>query len=369
MLTTSYLLKTLEIVSPAIGRADVSPQLANLWFDGKYVTGFDDTVAITTNCELPIEGGVKGALLLSLLSKHDSDREIIVSQNGEVLDLAIGKRTKAKLAIESLDARGFPTEESMPSAVIKCNKGKFLRAMEHCVKCVGTDISKPEYFGITLEAEQFEGAIALYSGDTSTLVEAVVPIKSTPAFKQVVLPVKFCQQLLKYYPDKDATLEVIETPASKSKDGRPNNGYALLKTPYVTVYGRNLLITPSEGDSTPDFFERALKAATTFMPMPPITKILERAAILDENRDNLNLSVVEAKGKRQLKFYINKENTELTDISNPVVSDHEPIKVLTSVKNIKHGSLLQEININSQYIIMRTIDGSASIVQLVGVEA
>ena len=63
------LLANLKVVAPALGKGDLVPALACLWFDGQRVLAYDDHIGISAPCAAGIHGGLNGALLLPFLER------------------------------------------------------------------------------------------------------------------------------------------------------------------------------------------------------------------------------------------------------------------------------------------------------------
>jgi hypothetical protein len=339
------LLAALKRVSPAIGRGDLLPQLAHLWFDGANVSAFDDTISISTPCPIALEGGVNGTTLLTTVDRSNV-RDFELKTTASAATFKLGARINLKLPVMPLDQRQFVMPSPSAKAVIDVDRQQFNAALKFCLQSVGHDVSHPEWSGITFEVVGSD--LHIYSGYSQVLVQAVVPLGTKPTkFKRTILHEKFCAQVLAY---PDAALELHDDHGLLDQKG------------VIRVFGRSL---SSDGAlALGDMVKVALERAKGFVQMPALENMLNRAMQFEGDHLNLHVAVVDGKQGKRIKMISNSGAGELVDYSKPLVDEHEEIEVATNARHLRNGAAaLSDICIGSDEIVMRGGD----IIQVVSV--
>lgn len=354
----------IELAGAALGRGDLKPQLARLWFDLHTVMAWDDNVAISAACPFALEGGVKGDLLTSLVARATGEK-VAVAVKGTVSTFKIGRST-LKLNLLPLEQRDFAIQAPNPKAVIPVDADLLVPALEHVLKCVGQNLEKPEYHGVTFASSGDGTYLLIYAGHPAVLVEASIPLrkKLKHSFDYVVLPEKFCRELVKHYKKEGAVLELHDATA-------PIGG-GLLVHPDITVFGRSM----SSGQNKIEMWEyiqQHTDNAQNWMGMPgDLVKMLDMAASMFEGEHhNLELGVEVSNGAARLRIAIDDGEAQLIDVSADIKgSKVKPIVVKTNAKQLHTGAKLTRISIDDGHIVMRDDreDGTL-ITQVVGVTA
>lgn len=345
------LLEALKRVSPALGRGDLLPQLACLWFDRETVSAFDDNISIRTPLATELEGGVDGTLLTQAIDRTKV-KEVEVKLSGSSVTFKSGKRSNLKLGIRSIDERTFEIPKAVDGTVLVVDREVFHTALKFCLQSIGHDVTHPEWCGVTFEAAG--GDLKLYSGYSQVLVQATVKLKGKPKFKRAILHEKFCQQVLAY---PDAKLEVHDDYALLYQDD--DGG----KRPAVNVFGRAL--ASAGGLDLGDMVLIATDRAKAFVPMPDLTNMLNRASMFEGDHNNMQVSMVDTKQGNKIKMVSASGKGELVDYSAVIAEPHEEVEVATNAKHLRNGATLPspDICIGADEIIIRT----DNIIQVVSV--
>lgn len=312
------------------------PQLAHAWFDGEYVSAFDDNISITAPCKTEFEGGITGLMLARMVEKTTS-AEIEARKDKNAVAFK-GGRTDFKFGLMDIRDRPFEAPKPKRDALIKAKRKVLNRQLRFCMESVGHDVTHPEWCGITFEAAGDE--IVIFSGYAQVLARATVPVEAKPKFKRVILHEKFCQQLINY---PSAELELHDT-------------HALLvdKEAGVTVFGRSL----GSGSSLDlqDMAAVALDRAGNFVELPDISAILDRAAIFEGDHLNMKLAVIKQGKTYHLRMISESGDGKLIDITRALSAPLPEIEVNTNAKHLVSGADLREFTVGSDEIIMRDED-------------
>ena len=132
------LLDALSLVQPGLAAKEVIEQSQSFVFKGKRVYTYNDRIALSTPSPLDIEGAVKAAELLSLLSKSKvKEYDIEITDNEFLL-----KSRKSKAGIRLEAEISLPLDEiSQPTDWTNLPK-RFCEALKFCLFSAGTDMSK-----------------------------------------------------------------------------------------------------------------------------------------------------------------------------------------------------------------------------------
>jgi hypothetical protein len=334
----------IELAGEALGRGDLNPQLAKLWFDGNTVSAWDDNVAIQAACPFEFEGGVNGDMLTRLVARA-TGKEVTSTTKTNATIFKIGQST-LKVSVQPLEQRTFSLYEPDPNAVVEVDPKLLKPALEHVLSCVGQSLEKPEYHGVTFAVGSSD--LLIYAGQPQVLVEARVPLQAKLAnkFDYVVLPEKFCRQLVKHCGKKGAVLEL--------HNATDTNSGGMLVHPNLTVFGRSM----SSGQQKLgmwDYIAQHDKAAKNWINMPKrLISMLDRASIFEGEHHNLELALEVVDGRARLRITIEDGEAQLVDLSDSIrVEEIEPVTVKTNAKHLRTGAGLARISVDSERIIMQ----------------
>lgn len=243
------LLSNIRLVAPALGKGDLLPALANLWFQNGSVLAYDDIVAISTACKLDIEGGLDGTKVPAILERSGKvDHKLTFTIFKQEVQIKVGR---ARLTSPIMEAGRVPFVMPEPEGpwLQFVDREQLAKALAHCLQFVGHDVQRPEWYGVVLEADQKE--LYIYTGDAQITVEALVALKE-PAKFRIILPKKFCEQIVAH---PHAHLEIHET-------------YALLSSNKVRVWGRPMINDETPPLNQKDIVASAVAKTSTAAPYP-----------------------------------------------------------------------------------------------------
>ena len=189
----SELVKTLELIKPALATNNVVPIFQCYVFGMGTVEAYDDQIAICGPCDIEEDFAIHGNTLLGLLSNSKAE-EVSFSFKDDTATLTMGKSV-SRLPYQpkenfifnapTLDVRkGIPFTESLANA------------LNLCLETVSKDTTQPALLGVTLCGSN------LYScnGDALTRVAIKQAVKG-----RVLLPTAFCEAVLKLWSSLEMT--------------------------------------------------------------------------------------------------------------------------------------------------------------------
>lgn len=185
------LLKTL---TPAVGDAKNAVQeLSHVWFDGKYVSAFNDVLGIRIEFPTDFTGGMIGDKLIGVLDRSQA-KDVDVGIDGDDVLLQIG-RARIKLTRRPIED-WFWTPE-IPETDGYAVTSEFREAIDLALMSVGAaKVLNPEQRGITIV--QNGEAADLYSTDAVSLSWVKVKTGNKPittSGDRLILPTLFCEQV------------------------------------------------------------------------------------------------------------------------------------------------------------------------------
>lgn len=185
------MLAALDAAKPALASKSLIDELTHFWFMKGSLLTFNDILGMDVPFEAPIEGGIKGALLLGLLSNSKAKEVTITELENEEVEFKAGA-AKLRLALLSLDRAvwKFPKINSKQLLPIS---DKFVKAISAQLISTSADTSVPDQLGVTLVPE--DDIINLYSTDSKTLTWGIAHKMKGIVKKRCVLPAPFCEQL------------------------------------------------------------------------------------------------------------------------------------------------------------------------------
>lgn len=193
------LLRELEKAKPALADKDLLEELLFFWFDKDTITAYNDkTLGIQVPFETKLRGGLRGTILLGLLSNSLGEVEIESAEKGDVVIKIGGKKTKStKLKMPLLAIDRVPYE--LPD-VSKAKPVTLTAAFYEGLKTVMTSVSAtanvPDLKGVTIVNQ---AALQLYTTDAKTISWATIKdVKGWPIKPghRVILPIPFVEQLV-----------------------------------------------------------------------------------------------------------------------------------------------------------------------------
>ncbi len=186
------LLTSLQNLEPALSTKPIIEELTFIWFTGTYVYAYNDIIGIVAPLETEFKGGMKGSLILGLLDKSRAKEiEFIPSDNEDLLIKAANARLN--LAYYGLD-RSIWDVPALNNDLTFEITDILLKAISNAMMSVGHDTSIPDQLGVTLIPDG--NILYLFSTDSKTVSRAMIPFECKFQ-KRVILPVIFCQQLMK----------------------------------------------------------------------------------------------------------------------------------------------------------------------------
>ena len=188
----SELVKTLELVRPAVSDSDLVPIFTHYVFEGGEVYGYNDAIGIIAKCDVGQTFAVQGKLLLDLL-KSLSAEEVTFTQGDNDIKIKAGK---SLLNLPWLPKEDFVFEvpDTPTSATIKAGED-LVTGIETCLLTASTDQTAPAIMGVTFN---FGKELTLYSCDGDAITRYRVDAK--PKGSGVYMaPTPFCDAVVKVW--------------------------------------------------------------------------------------------------------------------------------------------------------------------------
>jgi DNA polymerase III sliding clamp (beta) subunit (PCNA family) len=188
------LLSKLETAAAALAETNETV-MGRYWFDGEYLTAFNDQIAVRVPLACDFAGAVARHITSTLaLSKASTAK--LRAGNG-VLTLRVGGGT---FELPMLPPGSFAGLFSMPDSeradLDHQQRRELLSALRCCALSISDDIARPEYLGVTVLQDGEH--ISLYATDGKTMSHARIPRDGWPPIdRRVLLPSLFCQQAVK----------------------------------------------------------------------------------------------------------------------------------------------------------------------------
>lgn len=250
----SELVKTLELVKPALATHNMVPIFQCFAFSKGRVVAYDDTIGIVAPLPANTEVfGIHGGTLLGLLSASRSD-EVVITLSGSEAVIKTGK-TLSKLPYQTGDAFIFePPAEVLPNKI--AFTASVAAAIRLCLETVSVDATQAALNGITYDNGTY------YSCDG----DAVTCIRGSKGKGRTLIPTQFCQAALKLWDALEAEKAELTF----------DDKWACLKLAGWAIYGRLLDIknplnfeaeikktvgTPRDWNVVPVGFNEALSRA------------------------------------------------------------------------------------------------------------
>ena len=300
------LLNKLTTIKPALSSSDLIPELTHIWFRGLSAMTYNDRIAMSIPCKTEFTGAVPGNILLGLLenSRGDAKGNIELQQENKELAVKAGK-TNIKLAMMEIPDALFKMPKPDPAAKCIRATGKFMAAIEGCMRSVSDDTSRPDYQGITLIPEK---QLSIFSTDSRTISCTWLDDPAMKIKKRCILSTDFCLQMLALYKGLEK---------GKKHHLEIHDGHSLFATEHAILYGK--LIIP---DAPLDFIRLMndhfpADAIDHLSPVPSnLLMAMERAIIVLEDKMvecRTDVSIGDGKMKLVSKARGGKINADITD--------------------------------------------------------
>lgn len=273
----SELVKTLELIKPALSADNMVPVFQCFAFSKGTVLAYNDNLGIVGPCEF--EGGcaIHGNTLLGLLSNSKAE-ELEIELKGSTATVTCGK-TISKLPYHTDEDTIFETPADAWDFQIPFNSSMF-EAFQICLETVSSDQTQAALLGITVEGNQ------LYSCNSDALTR--IQMKKGSGKNRILMPTAFCSAVLKLWSSLDMVRGTLKF----------NDEWIFADFDIWSVYGRVLKIDdPINFDA---LIKKTVKTEPAFFDLPKgFTEALSRARVFADP-ESAKTSISLSKGKLQL---------------------------------------------------------------------
>jgi len=279
------------------------------------VTAYNDIMAIVCPCKIDLRGGIKGDMLMSVLSKSRAkDIQFDLDENQVRI-----KAGKSSLKFPVLDEEDFlfelPTTKEAFSFEIK---ESFVEGIDLCLLSVGDDITHPSQMGVTIKIDK---DIKLFStANRYTMSRYEVDCKEDLSIKVTsILPSKFCEQLVKLYKNCDG---------KKAKLFLTDDWILVEFDDSVRLFSK--IIVSYDDDSEVDFdsiLDTHTEKVDSFIPIPSSMNLaLQRSMVVMSNSVH-----------KECDFSINKKKLKIQAVSE-LADSFDTILLKKPFKDMKFKS-------------------------------
>ncbi len=314
----SELVRTLELIKPALATNNVVPVFQCFVFHTGSVEAYDDTIAICGPCEVEEECAIHGNTLLGLLSNSKAD-EVSLEFKGDIAVLTMGKSV-SKLPFQPKENFIFEEPDIKWPVKIPFTES-FVGALKLALETVSSDTTQLALLGVSVVGN------FLYSCNGDAVTRAAIKQGSKD---RVLLSTPFCQAVLRLW----SALEITKGILCISDE------WVMANFVDWCVYGRVLEIPdPIDFDNE---IKKTVRVKTPVQDLPPgFRDGLSRACVLAEP-ENQKTHVTVEKGKLRL----------LTETHMGEVKDEFPFKGHPEITaNVNASYMLQAIEHCSQMAI------------------
>jgi len=184
------LLAAMKRASGALALRDDAPAFASFFFDGEWICAYGDEIAITARCELPVQGGIIGKVVLAWAGACNGS-QVESECEGDEVKLVCGQ---SKITLPLLPPEQLVFEPPPADAgVMFYAPFELMEMIERCSPYVGDDPTHPWRMGLTLRYDQ--GAFDLYSTTDVVLCHAFFDDENIYDHFQTIIPSKFVSLL------------------------------------------------------------------------------------------------------------------------------------------------------------------------------
>lgn len=188
------LVKTLELIKPALARTNMVPVFECFTFTNTgHVSAYDDTIAIIGLSELEESFGIHGNTLLGLLS-NSSVEEVDISFKQDTATVTMGKSV-SKLPM--VPEENFIFKRPNEKWAFKMPFTESLNAaMKLCLDTVSTDTTQAGLQGITIQGDK------MYSCNSDSLTR--IQLKQGGKGR-ILMPTPFCEAVIRLWKETALT--------------------------------------------------------------------------------------------------------------------------------------------------------------------
>jgi len=189
------LVKTLELLKPALADNNMVPVYQCFMFSGETVTATNDQIAIIAKCKTEQPFAVKGDILFGLLSNSRAED---VTFTLETHDCVI-KAAKSTWRLPYLYKDAFLFEDPKFSTGTRLPiDAEFLEGLQACLLTSSKDNTQPALMGVTLH-----GGATLFSCDGDAVTRSVQRVQGNNEPDRL-MPNGFCEAVVKVAIDSGA---------------------------------------------------------------------------------------------------------------------------------------------------------------------
>jgi DNA polymerase III sliding clamp (beta) subunit (PCNA family) len=329
------LVKTLELLKPALAGTNLVPVYQCFMFNGKTVTATNDQIAIIAECKADAAFAVKGDILLGLLQNSRAEE---VKFNLEDFDCHItASKSNFKLPYIPKDDFLFQPPHTKRFAHSLTIDSALLEGLQACLQTTSKDNTQPALMGVTLHhGDQLWSC----DGDAVTRCNLKVDRSDGP---DLLIPNAFCEALIKVAIDTDAKAGEFELDNEWAQ--------ATLDTGY-TLYGR-IAKVDKPLDHTKlvnDTLGKKPEGTLDFVPVPKgLNNALSRARVVADPESAKTVLTVDA---NKLKL-VTETSVGVVRDSMPVAG-HQPVTAYVSAAFVQRAiSLCEEFAILENCTVYR----------------
>ena len=201
ILERAAMLEALGTVRPALATKDLIEELTHVWFDGESIMAYNDAdLGIQVPFESPFQGGIRGQLLIGLLTNSRAKEISLEPSKGSAMILKAA-RARVELAVLGPERAVWAFPAPKPKEAFPLSEA-FLGGLKSVLISVGNDTSLPEKQGVTMDADG-KGNLTMFTTDAKSIARFdLKEVKLKHKFRAIV-PTAFCQQLLRLCAEGD----------------------------------------------------------------------------------------------------------------------------------------------------------------------
>ena len=197
-LERAVLLAAAETIKPALATKENFEDQTHIWSDGETLTAYNSTsLGITIPFKSELKGGIRGSVLLGILSNSRA-KEVEITAQKEEAEIKAG-RTRLRLALLPAD-RALWTFPSLSKTKGSSLPTGFLDALKAVLISTGNGTTAPEQLGVTISGEG--GQVHLFTTDSETIAWKTAVRPKDWADGRVIVPTPFIEQLIRLGDDK-----------------------------------------------------------------------------------------------------------------------------------------------------------------------
>jgi len=313
------LVKTLELIKPALATNNMVPIFQCFNFNGNSVSAYDDTIAIMGPTEETVEFAIHGNTLLGLL--NNSRAEEVNIGFTDSCNITLGKTVSKFPFMDKTDFIFTPPEGKFPNK-LNFTEG-VANALKTCLETTSSDTTQAGLLGISIVGD------FLYScnGDSLTRFKLKQGIKG-----RVLMSTPFCSAVLKLWSTLNMTSGMLYF----------NDEWVHAYFGDWSVYGRILEVQDPINFET--LIKNNLKGQTPVQPIPDdMDEALSRARVLsDPESQKTVLTVSKGKLKMLTETHMGEIKDELSLKDHPdVIANVNASHLQRAIRHCDHFSILE----------------------------